>query len=213
MRIWALFVLATAFAALGQTGVLSAQEMDRHEVITECTDTINRYAHTRDQLDAEGHANLFTEDGEFEFGGSTTTGREAIAQRIRDNDGSQMTRHMGGSIVVSIDDNGAITAHSYFHIFQADRSEAPGPVPVGSYLVVEYDDEMRMTAPAARLPGARSRWFSWARMPRGAQARKNNVPFWVCVVPGIPENQLISFYMISGRRNIAPKVGGPRRFF
>lgn len=151
MRIRTLFVLATTFASLGHTGILSAQEMDRYEVIAECTDTINRYAHTRDQLDAEAHANLFTEDGEFEFGGSTTTGREAIAQRIRDNDGSQVTRHMGSSIVVSIDDNGAITAHSYFHIFQADRSESPGPVRVGSYLVVEYDDEMRMTGTSCKI--------------------------------------------------------------
>jgi len=152
MKNQALFLLAAASAAfLGQTDVVSAQEMDRYMVIAECTDTINRYAHTRDQLDAEGHGNLFTEDGEFVFGGSTTTGREAIAQRIRDADASQMTRHMSGSIVVEIDDNDGITAHSYFHVYQADRPESPGPVPVGSYLFVEYDDEMRMTGTSCEI--------------------------------------------------------------
>ena len=104
-----ILVLATGFAVLVQPGALSSQELDRYQVIVECTDTINRYAHTRDQLDAEGHASLFTEDGVMEFGGSIT-GREAIAQRLRDNDGSAMTRHMSGSIVVSIDDNDGITA-------------------------------------------------------------------------------------------------------
>jgi uncharacterized protein (TIGR02246 family) len=152
MRNQALFLLVAASAAfLGQTDTVSAQEMDRYMVIAECTDTINRYAHTRDQLDAEGHGDLFTEDGEFVFGGSTTTGREAIAQRIRDADESQMTRHMSGSIVVEIDDNDGITAHSYFHVYQAERPESPGPVPVGSYLFVEYDDEMRMTGTRCKI--------------------------------------------------------------
>ena len=151
MRIRSAFVIVAACAALGQPGLLSAQEMDRYQVIAECTDTINRYAHTRDQLDAEAHANLFTEDGEFEFAGATTTGREAIAQRIRDTDSSQMTRHLGSSIVVSVDDDGAITAHSYFHVHQASRPEAPGPVPVESYLVVEYDDELRMVGTSCKI--------------------------------------------------------------
>jgi len=137
-------VLAMGFAVLVQPGVLSAQGLDRYQVIVECTDTINRYAHTRDQLDAEGHASLFTDDGVMEFGGSIT-GREAIAQRLRDNDGSAMTRHMSGSIVVSIDDNDGITAHSYFHVFQANRPDSPGPLPAESYLMVEYDDDLRMT--------------------------------------------------------------------
>ena len=56
-----------------------------------------------------------------------------------------MTRHMSGSIVVSIDDNDGVTAHSYFYVFQADRPDSPGPLPAESYLMVEYDDELRMT--------------------------------------------------------------------
>jgi hypothetical protein len=94
MRIVTVVAIATGVAALAPASVDSAQGLDRYKVIAECTDTINRYAHTRDQLDAEGHASLFAEDGEFEFGGATTTGREAIAQRIRYADRSAMTRHM-----------------------------------------------------------------------------------------------------------------------
>jgi hypothetical protein len=151
MRIVIVVAIATGVAALASAGVASAQGMDRYKVIAECTDTINRYAHTRDQLDAEGHASLFTEDGEFDSGGGTTTGREAIAQRIRDADRSAMTRHMSGSIVVSIDDNDGITANSYFYVYQAARPETPRPVPVGSYLMVEYDDEMRMVGTSCQF--------------------------------------------------------------
>ena len=151
MRVWTACVLVSGFAALAQTEAASAQGLDRYKVIAECTDTINRYAHTRDQLDADAHANLFTEDAVFESGGTTTTGRKAIAQRIRDTNPSAMTRHMSGSIVVSIDKNNAITALSYFHVYQATRPEPPRPVPVGSYLMVEYHDQLAMTDAGCKI--------------------------------------------------------------
>jgi hypothetical protein len=131
--------------------VASAQGLDKYKVIAECTDTINRYAHTRDQLDADAHANLFTEDAVFESGGPPAVGRKAIAQRIRDTNPSAMTRHMSGSIVVSIDDKSAITAKSYFHVFQAARPEAPKPVPATSYLFVEYTDQMAMVGGSCKI--------------------------------------------------------------
>ena len=151
MRTWTACVVMSGVAALAQTGIASAQALDRYKVIAECTDTINRYAHTRDQLDAEAHANLFTEDAVFESGGTTTNGRKAIAQRIRDTSRSAMTRHMSSSIVVSIDDRNAITARSYFHVLQATRPEPPRPIPVDSYLMVEYHDQMVMTDAGCKI--------------------------------------------------------------
>ena len=145
MRIWTAIALAWSVAALAPAGDASAQEIDRYKIITECTDTINRYAHTRDQLDAEAHAALFTEDGVFETGGAPAVGRQAIAQRLRDADPNAMTRHLSSSIVVSVEDGGDITADSYFYVLQAARPSPPRPVAVGSYLMVEYHDEMRMT--------------------------------------------------------------------
>lgn len=121
------------------------------EIVAACTATINQYAHYRDQLDAEGYANLFTEDSVFVFPGITLTGREAIARRIRDDDGTTSSRHLTGSIVVSVDDDQKITARSYIHVYQAATPDTPGPVPASKYILGEYHDDMRMTASGCKI--------------------------------------------------------------
>ena len=47
-----------AMAAVSASGVL-AKEMPLENVVSQCTSTINQYAHYRDQLDAEKWAGLF----------------------------------------------------------------------------------------------------------------------------------------------------------
>ena len=64
-------------AALGSiapcfTGTASAQDMTRFEIITECTQTVQRSAIYRDQLDAERYSNLFVEDGVIVIGSNAT---------------------------------------------------------------------------------------------------------------------------------------------
>jgi len=151
MRTFAAGLLVSGITTIAMTEGASAQGLDRYKVIAECTDTINRYAHTRDRLDAEAHASLFTEDAVFESGGAPAVGRRAIAQRIRETNPAAMTRHLSGSIVVSVDDNGGITAKSYFYVFQATKPEAPKPIPAASYLFVEYNDQMAMVGGTCKI--------------------------------------------------------------
>lgn len=136
---------ALSVGALCFTGTASAQEMTRFEIISECTQTIQRSAIYRDQLDAERYSNLFVEDGVIVIGSNATEGRDAIAERVRTADPSEMDRHLTGSIVVDIDDSGNITAQSYALIYEGETPESPGSVPASEYLMADYDDQMRMT--------------------------------------------------------------------
>lgn len=145
--------ICTAIGLLVASGT-TAKEMTHADIVSQCTATINNYAHFRDQLDAQSYANLFTVDGVFVFPGLVLTGREAIAKRIQENDGSTMSRHLTASISISVDETLAnksarnkntIQADSYVYVFQAEKSSSPGPVPASKYIVAEYHDLMRMT--------------------------------------------------------------------
>lgn len=126
-------------------GTSSAQEMTRFETVSECAQAIQRAAIYRDQLDAERYSNLFVEEGVIVISGNATTGKEAIAERVRAADRSEIDRHFTGSIVVDVDDSGSITAKSYVVIYEGKTPESPGRVPVEEFLMSEYDDQMRMT--------------------------------------------------------------------
>lgn len=142
--------MCTAIGAF-VTSASAAPEAPRAAIIAACTETINQYAHYRDQLDAERYGDLFTEDAVFVFPGLTLTGREAIAKRIRDDDGTITSRHLTGSIVVTIDANQTITARSYIHVYQAATPASPGPIPAGKYILGEYHDVMRMTDAGCKI--------------------------------------------------------------
>ena len=140
IQIAGLSIIAMCF-----TATASAQEMTRVNIISECTQAIEQSAHYRDQLDAERYSNLFVEEGVIVISGNATTGKEAIAERVRTADTSEIDRHFTGSIVVNVDDSGSITAKSYAVIYEGETPESPGPVPVTEYLMAEYNDQMRMT--------------------------------------------------------------------
>ncbi len=136
---------APGIFALCFSGTASAQEMTRFEIISECTQTIQRSAIYRDQPDAERYSNLFVEDGVIVIGSNATEGRDAIAERVRTSDPSELDRHLTGSIVVDIDDSGSITAKSYALIYEGVTPESPGSVRATEYLMADYDDQMVMT--------------------------------------------------------------------
>lgn len=134
-----------SIAVLGTTQVTSAQELTELEIITECTQTIQRSAIYLDQGDAERYSNLFVEDGAIVINGNATESRNAIAERVRSGDPSELDRHFNGSIVIDVEESGAITAKSYALVYEGEAPESPGPVAISEYILVDYDDQMRMT--------------------------------------------------------------------
>ena len=142
-----LFRLTTlSFLATCSVSSAAAQEMKQFEIISACTQTIQRSAILRDQFDAEGYSDLFVEDGIIVINGNATEGRDAIAERVRKADRSIRDVHFTGSIVVDVGAGGAITAKSYVVIYEGETPTSPGDrSSVSEYLVSEYDDQMVMT--------------------------------------------------------------------
>jgi len=146
-RLVALSFLAACFA-----GSAAAQEMKQFEIVSACTQTIQRAAIFRDQFDAERYSGLFVEDGVIVIGRNATEGRDAIAERVRNADRSVRDIHFTGSIVVDIGDGDEITAKSYVVIYEGDAPASPGDrSSVSEYLVSEYDDQMVMTDTGCRF--------------------------------------------------------------
>lgn len=75
------------------TALLAACNSQAPAFETTCTQTVRDYALLRDEGPAEEYANLFTEDGTFELGGTITEGREALIARHRAANTAAAWRH------------------------------------------------------------------------------------------------------------------------
>jgi len=137
------FSLSAVVVCVSEPGM--AQEMPHHEITSECTQTIQRAAIFLDRLDAEKYSDLFVQEGVIVINDNATEGRDAIAERVRTADRSELDIHFTGSIVVDVAESESISATSYAIIYEGERPDTPGRVPVLEYLVADYEDQMRMT--------------------------------------------------------------------
>lgn len=110
------------------------------------------YAAAVDGGDADAAAACFVADGVLEMpGGRRFDGRDAIAQRVRDQSADQVSRHVLSNFALRLTGDGRVAGRCLLTLYRATRT-APGPLPLhGPYLVGEYDDEYRRTADGWRL--------------------------------------------------------------
>ncbi len=119
---------------------------DNHRhVIEACTDLVLDYAYFRDRPDADGVANLFTEDAQLTVLGQTFVGRAAIGKRIRDAAGGPVFRHMMSTIRIFPDDETHAHGVSYAAVYTAPAGQAPRPLHQPA-AVGEYHDRFVLTA-------------------------------------------------------------------
>ena len=116
------------------------------DVVTACTALVHEYAYHRDRWDADSYANTFTEDGEVVFpDGRTFKGRETLRQRMRDDGGKTVSRHLMTTVnIFPGRDNGehnTATGLSYLLVFQEPAPQTPAVLTANSYIVGEYHDE------------------------------------------------------------------------
>lgn len=103
---------------------------------------VDDYGYYRDSYNAEGYANVFSEDGKFTFRGKVYQGREVLAQRIRDYDPSGVSMHMMSSSHVEIIDANNASGIHYAAIYSKTPEEplekgamisVNGPAVIGKY--------------------------------------------------------------------------------
>lgn len=104
--------------------------------VRECTQLVTDYAFYRDRPDAEGVANLFTEDAVFHLMGAKFEGRSAIRERVAAGIGGPVFRHMMSTVNIRVDGASA-TGVSYVTVYQGVAGDTPQsmaqPMAIGEY--------------------------------------------------------------------------------
>jgi hypothetical protein len=122
-----------------------AGHADNHKrVIEACTNLVLDYAYFRDRPDAEGVANLFTENAQLTVLGQTFAGRAAIADRIRDAADGPVFRHMMSTIRIFPDNGSQARGVSYVSVYTAPAGQFPRPFHQPA-AVGEYHDRFVLT--------------------------------------------------------------------
>ena len=122
-----------------------AGHADNHQrVIEACSNLVLDYAYFRDRPDAEGVADLFTEDAQLTVLGQTFVGRAAIAERIRDAADGPVFRHMMSTIRIFPDDETHARGVSYVSVYTAPAGHLPRPLHQPA-AVGEYHDRFVLT--------------------------------------------------------------------
>lgn len=120
MKISALvFVLALA-------GCVINPQRPSSGIYEACANTVAEYAFTRDAVDTERYAAVFTEDAVFTLRGATTTGRAALVEALITRASGPKTRHLVGSIEITQTGPDTARGRSYASVYampEGDRSE------------------------------------------------------------------------------------------
>ncbi|MEM9532568.1 MAG: nuclear transport factor 2 family protein [Pseudomonadota bacterium] len=123
------------------------------EIVQSCTQLNYDYVYHRDRGDIEAYANLFTEDGEFEFL-ATMKGRQAIGESARKRWEESVSRHFIQPTRIEPTGRDTATGVIYLALYAAPRqAEAQaGPIPIpGVRVIASYLDRYRMTDEGCRF--------------------------------------------------------------
>ena len=133
------------YADLGDADLGDADLGDADSGVAACKDLVMAYAYYRDRGDAQGVAEVFSEDAVFNILGQTFTGRDAIRQRIEDAKDGPVYRHLMSTVHVEQIDTSTAWGVSYVTVFQS----ASGELPLSSNQFMatgEYKDQFKKTS-------------------------------------------------------------------
>lgn len=108
-----------------------------------CQATVDGYAVTRDRLDAQGHADLFTPDGTMTLFGETLKGRAAIAEGLRGRSNGPTVRHMTTTANYVVTGPYSVSGTNYTLVVTAENGATPPRIPLSGdslLAVARYQD-------------------------------------------------------------------------
>lgn len=123
-----------------------------------CTQTVNRYAYSRDRLLYDKYGRLFSEDASFQLGSQPVTqGREAIVEALRKRGPLVPTRHFSQVVDMQVLSDKSVKGLSYVTVYKYPQSgsateletslgsgttahRTKGLGTIGPWIVAEYHD-------------------------------------------------------------------------
>ena len=123
----------------------AANEMSEAEIITACQQTIFGYAHSRDAVDLDENAALFTVDATLRIRDTILSGQSEIKAGLADRGPKQSTRHVITSVNIDIDDDKNIGAESYALLYSGPPKlqNAGSSAPLALKYILTYKDELQ----------------------------------------------------------------------
>jgi len=121
---------------------MTLSSTDRAVIAWECERLIHHYAMLNDAGDFHAMAELFTTDGAFARptdASNLIKGKGAILAMYLSRP-PRFTRHMITSVVISVEDAGHATGHSYLSLHTAPAGGTPPVQADPSYLIGAFDD-------------------------------------------------------------------------
>ncbi|MEM7277174.1 MAG: nuclear transport factor 2 family protein [Pseudomonadota bacterium] len=150
MRKITVMILATV-ALMGCGPANSAAEADafvNRAIIAACKDLVTDYAIARDHGDAEGYAATFAQDGELILPSGSFKGRDQLRQRLTENRGKSVSRHMMSTTQIKVVDTENAVGISYAVIYiepAPDKGSTGAVATQGPAAIGEYRDSFRLT--------------------------------------------------------------------
>lgn len=134
--------ISLVFVGVNSSYAAEISHQQAKEIKAEIKQLVDDYGYYRDSYQAEGYANVFSEDGKFIFRGQVYQGHEALAKRIHDADKTGVSLHMMSSSHVDILDANNATGIHYAAIYSKTPEEplqkgamisVNGPAVIGKY--------------------------------------------------------------------------------
>lgn len=119
------------------------------DIITACQQTVFGYAHSRDAVNIDNNAALFTETATLIAKGNVLSGREEIKAGLAQRGPKQYTRHIITSVSIDVNVNKSIRGTSYALVYTAPpktlKSETVKINPLTPQYILTYQDEFSFT--------------------------------------------------------------------
>ena len=130
-------------------GVLSACQAGVPNYVILCEQTVRDYALLRDEGPAEAYADLFTQEGTFELGGTITAGRQALISRHKSANAEAAWRHSMSDIRISKTDK-TVTGISRFNVKTGPHLDTPS-AEVKREILGDYIDEFEVKGGVCKI--------------------------------------------------------------
>ena len=125
-------------------GDLDPAACQEKRIIDACSETVQRYAYSRDRLLYDEYADLFTDDAVFQIEGyPAANGKQAIIESFKQRGSGSFTRHFSQVVNIDVIDDNRAKGISYFTLYLVNREayDAGQRTLNGPSIVGEYHDE------------------------------------------------------------------------
>ena len=121
-------------------------KLSEAEIITACQQTIFSYAHSRDDVDLDANAALFTADATLKIRNMTLSGRSEIKAGLAERGPKQATRHVITSVSIEINEGENVSGKSYALLYAgppALKNTQISP-PLALKFILRYVDDLEL---------------------------------------------------------------------